>query len=126
MTTSSGNGKDPGSDVYRDAAIEFPSTSSRLLIVIEHDSFLVGSGFVENTIALARLRIEYRPSDKLLEWVLLLRFLEEFAERFLSLEDTATEIHAHIERMVAPSQLRVVLERIDGPGDVTYRALAGR
>ena len=55
-----------------------------------------------------------------------MRFLEEFAERSLSLEDTATEIHAHIERMVAPSQLRVVLERVDGPGDVTYRVVAGR
>ena len=94
--------------------------------ILEHDPFLVGSGFVENTLSLSRLRIEYRPSDKLLEWVLLLRFLEEFAERSLSLEDTATEIHAHIERMVAPSQLRVVLERVDGPGDVTYRVVAGR
>jgi hypothetical protein len=124
MTTSAHGASD--GDVYRDAAIDFPPAGSRLLIVIEHDSFLVGSGFVENTLALARLRIEYRPSDKLLEWVLLLRFLGGFAEESMTLEDVATSIHAHIERTVAPAELKVVLERLDGPGDVTYRVVAGR
>lgn len=126
MAASSGSGRERGDDVYRDAAIEFPATSSRLLIVVEHDSFRVGSSFVEGAQVLARVRIEYRPSDKILEWVLLLRFLEEFAERSLSLEDVAAEVHAHVERTVAPSELRVVLERVDGPGDVTYRVVAGR
>lgn len=113
-------------DVYRDAAIEFPPTESRLTIVVEHDSFLVGSGHVKDVLSPARLRIEYRPSDKLLEWVLLLRFLGGFADESMTLEDVATSIHAHIERTVAPAALRVVLERLDGPGDVTYRVVAGR
>lgn len=113
-------------DIYREAAIEFPPTASRLLIVVEHDSFLVRSAHREGVLTTAKLRIEYRPSDKLLEWVLLLRFLEGFAEKALSLEDVATEIHAHVERTVSPSELRVILERIDGPGDVTYRVVAGR
>jgi len=123
--TTSDDSRLRDTDVYRDAAIDFPPTESRPLICIEQEAFLVGSGFVGGVLSLARLRIEYRPSDSVLEWVLLLRFLDEFATREVSLEDAAAEIHAHIDKTIAPSELRVVLERIDGPGDVTYRVVAG-
>lgn len=115
-----------GSECSTSTVIEFVPSSSRLLIVVEHDELMVGSGFNKGTLALARLRIEYRPSNKLYDWMSLRRFLEEFAAKARSLEDAATEIHAHIENTVDPSEFRVSLERIDGPDNVTYRVVAGR
>jgi hypothetical protein len=108
---------------YVDAGVPFPFPGVRLAITIRHDAFVVGSSFVNDLPVAARLSITYRPSDRVLEWVLLGEFLDSFATRSLSLEDVGEEIFTHVDRVVSPSMLRVELERIDGPSRTTFRVV---
>jgi hypothetical protein len=111
------------SEQYVEAGVPFPFPGVRLAITIRHDTFVVGSGFVDGLPAAARLTITYRPSDRVLEWVLLGEFLDSFAARSLSLEEVGEEIFAHVDKVVSPSMLRVELERIDGPSRTTFRVV---
>jgi hypothetical protein len=111
------------SDRYVQAGVPFPFPGVRLAITIRHDAFTVGSGFVDGVATSARLTITYRPSDRVLEWVLLGEFLDSFAARSLSLEDAGEEIFAHVDKVVSPSMLRVELERVDGPSRTTFRVV---
>ena len=108
---------------YVDAGVPFTFPGVRLAITVRHDAFVVGSGFINDLPVAAHLAITYRPSDRVLEWVLLGEFLDSFATRSLSLEEVGEEIYAHVDRVVAPSTLRVELERLDGPSRTTFRAV---
>jgi len=110
-------------DKYVDAAVPFMFTGARINITIRHDSFLLGSRFVEGGRQAAQLTIVYRPSDKILEWVLLGEFLDQFALEPTSLEQAGEKIYAHITKTVAPSMLRVELRRVDGPSQTTFTAI---
>lgn len=111
------------SEQYVEAGVPFPFSGVRLAITIRHEAFVAGVMYREKVPNVARLMITYRPSARVLEWVLLGEFLDSFATRSLSLEEVGEEIFAHVDKVVSPSMLRVELERIDGPSRTTFRVV---
>ena len=126
VSEATGDGVEPvrdWSEHYVQAGVPFPFPGVRLAITIRHEAFVAGSMYKEKIPNVARLTITYRPSDRVLEWVLLGEFLDSFAARSLSLEEVGEEIFAHVDKVVSPSMLRVELERIDGPSRTTFRVV---
>jgi len=111
-------------DLYVDAAIEYQSRTVGVEVCIEHDAFLHKSPYVRDWEVRTKLRVRYRPSDKLLEWAILVAFLDSLSRSELSMELAAARIYEHIDQLVHPALLCVELERVDAPGNVEYTVVA--
>lgn len=111
-------------DKYVHAAIEYRSRPVGIEVCVEHDAFLHKSAHVHDWQVRTKLRVRYRPSDKVLEWALFSVFLDSLAESELTLELAAARIYEHIDQLVRPALLHVELERIDAPGNVMFTVVA--
>lgn len=111
-------------DTYVDAAIDYHARPVGVEVCIEHDAFLHKSSYVPDWVVRTKLRVRYRPSDKVLEWAIFARFLDSLAQSELTLELAAARIYEHVDSLVRPSLLCVELERVDAPGNVVFTVVA--
>lgn len=111
-------------DSYVDAAIEYQSRPVGVEVCVEHDAFLHKSSHVRDWVVRTKLRVQYRPSDKVLEWAVFGAFLDSLSQSELSLEFAAARIYEHIDQLVHPALLCVELERVDAPGNVVFTVVA--
>lgn len=111
-------------DNYVDAAIEYQSRPVGIEVCVEHDAFLHKSAHVSDWAVRTKLRVRYRPSDKVLEWAIFGAFLDSLSQSELTLELAAARIYEHVDRLIRPAQISVELERVDAPGNVLFTVVA--
>lgn len=112
-------------DFYTDAYLELRPGPVQLELSVEHDGFLHQSGHLSGVQVRTRLRVVYRPTDRVLNWTVFEKFIDSLKSEPLSVERAAALIHSYVDELLAPSYLRVELERVDSPGNVVFTVVAG-